>query len=86
MPRVIAIDRSGRLVIPKEVRNRHRLVPGSRMRLEEEEDRLILVPEHGEAEAVEKGGLLVFRGRLEGAIPDHRALREERLDGLGREG
>jgi len=54
------------------------------MRLEEEEDRLILVPEHGEAEAVEKGGLLVFRGRLEGVIPDHRALREERLDGLER--
>ncbi len=71
-------------MIPKAVRKRHRLVAGSRLRLEEEEDRLILVPEHGEAEAVEKGGLLVFRGRLEGAIPDHRVLREERLDGLER--
>ena len=42
MRREIAIDTSGRLVIPEDVRARHRLNPGTRLWLEEEGDRLVL--------------------------------------------
>jgi AbrB family looped-hinge helix DNA binding protein len=82
MGREIAIDTSGRLVIPKDVRARHRLNPGTRLWLEEEGDRLVLVPAPEAPLTVEESGLLVFRGRLTGEIPDHRELRLERLDAL----
>jgi len=82
MPREITIDRSGRLVIPKAVRERHRLSPGVRLTLEEEDDRLVLVPLREATRTEERSGLLVFDGRWTGEVPDHRTLREERLDRL----
>ncbi len=81
----ITIDASGRLVIPKRVRNRLRLGAGSRLKLLEQEDRIVLVPAHDEPATVEERGLLVFRGRLTGPLPDHRDLREERLGRLSGE-
>jgi AbrB family looped-hinge helix DNA binding protein len=82
MPEEITIDASGRLVIPKDVRARHRLNPGARLLLLEEEDRLVLVPRATETSTVERAGILVFRGALSGPVPDHRHLRDERLDQL----
>lgn len=82
MPSHVTIDASGRLVIPKAVRDRHHLTAGTRLVLVEEDARLVLVPRHAESVAEEKGGYLVFRGHLTGAVPDHRALRRERLDRL----
>lgn len=82
----ITIDASGRLVIPKDVRVRHRLGAGTRLRLLEEEGRLVLVPRHAESTTVERAGLLVFCGRLTGPIPDHRMIREERIGKLAGDG
>jgi AbrB family looped-hinge helix DNA binding protein len=75
MAEEITIDASGRLVIPKPIRDRHRLTAGTRLALVEEDDRLVLLPRHGDTMAEERDGILVFRGRLTGAVPDHRALR-----------
>ncbi len=83
MAQEITIDNSGRLVIPKRVRRAHRLEAGSRLTLIDEADRLILVPQHREAQLVEKDGLLVVTGVEPMDIPDHRALREQRLKDLG---
>lgn len=82
MPQEITIDASGRLVIPKAVRERHRLFAGARITLMEEDERLVLVPQQAEAVMEERGGLLIFGGRLQGEVPDHRSLRAERLDRL----
>lgn len=82
MAREITIDASGRLVIPKEVRSRHHLGPGARLLLEDEGDRLVLKAAPDAPLVAEKNGLLIFSGRLKGEIPDHRDLREERLDRL----
>lgn len=82
MDREITIDASGRLVIPKDVRTRHRLSPGTRLRLEEEGDRLVLQPTPDSPLVEEEAGLLVFQGRLMGEVPDHRDLRDERLERL----
>jgi AbrB family looped-hinge helix DNA binding protein len=86
MPTEVTIDASGRLVIPKNVRARHRLSAGARLTLVEEDDRLVLVPQHAEPLVAERGGLLVFRGRLTGEMPNHRELRQERLDRLAADG
>ena len=85
MPTSITIDSSGRLVIPKPIRERLCLSPGTQLTLiEEDEGRLVLIPEVSDAVAVEHGGILIFRGRWVGEIPDHRAIREERLESLSR--
>lgn len=84
MEHEIAIDGSGRIVIPKEVRVRHRLTAGSRLVLLEEDDRMVLLPVNERAAIVERDGLLVFEGRLTGPEIDHRAAREARLDRLTR--
>ena len=84
MPRQITIDKSGRLVIPKDIRERHRLEAGSTLTLTEEEGRLVLVPHSQEPTLLERDGLLVVGGPSLDTIPDHRSLREERLDHLSR--
>ncbi len=82
MEHQITIDASGRLVIPKALRRRFHLSGGSSLILREEDDHLVLIPRHLLSLVHEKAGLLIFGGRLDEAFPDHRSLREERLDRL----
>ena len=79
---VVTVSPKYQVVIPKDVRARHGLRPGTRLLLYEDEDRLVLVPRAAETETVERGGILVFRGTLSGHFPDHRELRSERIDRL----
>ncbi len=82
MEREIAIDGSGRVVIPVDVRQRHRLVPGSRLILVDDDERLVLIPRQQLPTTLEKAGLLVFQGQLVKALADHRAIRDDRLSRL----
>jgi AbrB family looped-hinge helix DNA binding protein len=82
MEREITIDGSGRIVIPREVRLRHHLTPGSRLTLVDHDERLVLIPRQGQTTTLEKAGLLVFQGRLASEFPDHRVVRDERLSRL----
>ena len=74
------IDRAGRLLVPKELRDRLHLRPESRLRLSDEHERLVITPEPAEAAVREKAGVLVLTGQLEAKVPDHRRLRDERVD------
>lgn len=78
----IAIDSSGRLVIPKDVRTRHHLNGGARLVLRDDGTRLVLIPWSAKATMVEEHGLLVFQGRLRGDDVDHRTVRDARLAAL----
>ena len=73
------IDGAGRLVVPKPMRDRLHLSGGSRVRIRDEGQHLVLEPVPEECVVLEVDGLPVIRGRLTGSIPDHRAGREERL-------
>jgi bifunctional DNA-binding transcriptional regulator/antitoxin component of YhaV-PrlF toxin-antitoxin module len=84
MERKIAIDGSGRIVIPIDLRLRHRLVPGSRLIVVDDGDRLVLIPRQQLPTTVEKDGLLVFQGQLPEELADHRAVRDDRLSRLAR--
>jgi AbrB family looped-hinge helix DNA binding protein len=80
MEDIITIDGAGRLVIPQAMRRKLQLGKGARLRVREEGGaRLILEPVAADSVPVEVEGLLVIRGRLAGAVPDHRAQREERI-------
>jgi len=81
------LDKFGRIVIPKQVRDDLGLSPGAILRVEEGENGIVLKPvEHREA-LVHKDGVLVFTGELEGdieqAVQRDRDSRSRKLAGLG---
>ena len=80
MSQVVTLDADGRLSFPEELRARYHLQSGSRLRLAEEGERIVLEPIAEPAVLVERDGLPLVRGALEeGSIPDHRELREDRI-------
>lgn len=56
----IAIDGSGRLVVPKALRDELGIEPGQSMRASVRDGRLELVPEDMDAELVERDGVFVI--------------------------
>lgn len=82
MEKEITIDASGRVVIPKEVRRRHHLLGGSRLILSDDDEKLTLTPRRESGGTVKKHGILVFKGRLDPGLLDHRVDREDRLSRL----
>jgi AbrB family looped-hinge helix DNA binding protein len=77
------IDRFGRIVIPKEIRDDFNLKPGSPIRIEESDQVIILKPLQGETNLHWKDGVLVFSGTplgdLTKALEKHREDRAKKL-------
>ncbi len=73
------LDKFGRIVIPKEIRDDFNLKPGSQIRIEEHEQTIILKPVAGEPNLRWKDGVLVFSGTpmedLDKALEKHRSDR-----------
>jgi AbrB family looped-hinge helix DNA binding protein len=59
----VAIDKAGRLVLPKAVRDRLRLSPGDSLILESEDERITLRPERPQATLKKKRGIWVYHGK-----------------------
>ena len=80
----VRLDRAGRIVVPKPVRDRLRLTPGSALELESEGERITLRPVRPEAALRKESGIWVFQGAAnEASIPDLiEAAREKRLQEL----
>jgi len=75
------LDRFGRLVIPKKIRDHMGLDPGAVLSIEESEGRIILKPAAESAPVELKDGVLVFTGRALGDVES--ALRKHRQERLG---
>jgi len=74
------IDRFGRIVLPKKLRDDFNLEPGSQIRIEENGQEIILKPIHGEPNLRLKDGVLVYSGVALGDLNNALAMhREERL-------
>ena len=73
------IDRFGRIVLPKKLRDNFNLAPGSQIHIEESGQEIILKPIHGEPSLRLKEGVLVFSGDplgdLNNALAKHREVR-----------
>jgi AbrB family looped-hinge helix DNA binding protein len=78
-----SLDRFGRIVIPKKIREDFNLKAGTPIRIEESEQAIILTPVHGEPSLHVKDGVLVFSGTpiedLSDALAKH---REERIKSI----
>ncbi len=85
MASTISVDRAGRVVVPKPLRQRLGLVGGGKVRVWEEGGRLVMEPVPDETVLVEDGGLLLCGGRLEGDMVSIDDLRGERIDELVRD-
>jgi len=78
------LDKFGRIVIPKRVRDDLGLKPGAVLQIEQADQRILMEPVNEEPHVVVKNGVLVFSGTatgdLVGAIQAH---RKERLSEAG---
>jgi AbrB family looped-hinge helix DNA binding protein len=77
------IDGAGRLVIPKPLRDRLGLTPGTRLSIEEIDGKLVISPDRPEPELVERNGFLAVQ--LHQDVPpsaDPLGVREARLQEL----
>ncbi len=80
------LDKFGRIVIPKKIREDFNLRPGSPIRIEEGKEEILLKPIEGEPGLTEKEGVLVFTGKslenLEAKIEKSRRERNLSLGGF----
>ena len=76
------VDRFGRIVVPKEIRDRHGLVPGSEVEIEDAAETIVLRRLEDLPGLVDKQGMLVFRGRATGDLDA--AIESQRDERLGK--
>lgn len=60
MPAKLTVDKLGRIVLPKPVRDKLRLAAGDQLELESIDDRITLRPLRGTAQLRKKHGVWVF--------------------------
>lgn len=58
----VVLDKAGRVVIPKTLRDALRLEPGDTLVLESDGDRVVLSPVHSASALRKEQGIWVFRG------------------------
>jgi AbrB family looped-hinge helix DNA binding protein len=74
------LDRFGRLVVPKDIRDRLGLRAGSEIEIDEKDNEVVLKPVVHEPSLMVKEGILVYSGAATGDIRGAvRAHREERI-------
>jgi AbrB family looped-hinge helix DNA binding protein len=57
----LTVDKAGRIVLPKPLRDKLQLAPGDELELESQDDRITLRPVRGTAQLRKKLGVWVFR-------------------------
>ena len=62
MNAIVAIDKAGRIVVPKKLRDDLHLVPGTRLRIERSGDRLVFEQASSEPQLIKKDGMWVVSG------------------------
>jgi AbrB family looped-hinge helix DNA binding protein len=74
----VSIDKAGRIVVPKPVRERLGLLAGVAVELEECGGSLLINRVEPEPSLFRKQGVLVHRGKLSSGVDDLRLVEEER--------
>jgi AbrB family looped-hinge helix DNA binding protein len=82
----VSIDKAGRIVVPKAIRERYGLHSGVDLELEETGRGIMLNPVESEPTLVRQDGILVYTGKIAPGV-DHTRLveydREDRMRKLG---
>jgi AbrB family looped-hinge helix DNA binding protein len=81
MTTTISVDKAGRVVLPKPVRDALQIAPGDSLELESSEDQIILRPARGTGRMYKKDGMWVFdSGEPLSAEVVNRTLRQVRAE------
>ncbi|MBN2292789.1 MAG: AbrB/MazE/SpoVT family DNA-binding domain-containing protein [Pirellulales bacterium] len=79
----IGIDKTGRVVLPKAVREQYGLDPGTILEVESSDEVIVLRPIHEEPLVREKDGFLVVSATVDEDLSDAVSrMREERIGGI----
>ena len=78
------IDKYGRVIIPKSIRERLNLLPGEHLFIEMYEDGIFLKPLSTETQVVNEEGILVLDGTLSNSIDIQRIIEKSRDERLAR--
>lgn len=78
----VKIDKAGRIVLPKQVRNRLRLRAGSDLEIEERPEGIILRPVGQKPAMVQRNGIWVHLGKAPRDFDWSRAVDDDREDRL----
>lgn len=91
MVTTLTVDKAGRVVLPKPVREELQLTPGDSLELESSEDRIILRPARGNGRMYKKQGVWVFNSgvpltqdTVNKTVRRVRLERERQIMGKGR--
>jgi AbrB family looped-hinge helix DNA binding protein len=76
----ITVDSSGRIVLPKPLRDRLRLRPGAELEISEQADGILLRPVPQKASLVRQGRFLLHAGTPAGEFDPVRAIDDDRED------
>ena len=74
----LKVDKAGRIVLPKRVRQRLRLEPGSQLRLEERADGILLRPVEQRVPLTQREGLLIHCGEVPPGFDWDRFIEDQR--------
>src|SRR5260370_4710776 len=78
----LKLDKLGRVVLPKPLRARYGLRPGTELEISEGAQEFALRPARSGPSLVETGGILVHQGVPQGELDFAKALREDREERL----
>jgi AbrB family looped-hinge helix DNA binding protein len=76
----VTIDRLGRIVVPKAVRDRLHLTPGTNLELTADAGGIRIVPVNSEPSLVRKNGILVHHGTETTDVDIRRVIDQERAN------
>ncbi len=76
MNAIVEIDKAGRIVVPKKLRDDLHLVPGTRLRIERSGDRLVFEQAFSEPQLIKKDGMWVVSGGTAADVDTSEVLRQ----------
>jgi AbrB family looped-hinge helix DNA binding protein len=76
----VTIDRLGRIVVPKAIRDRLHLVPGTKLELTAGAEGIRIVPVNAEPSLVRKDGILIHHGTETTDLDIRRVIDQERAN------
>lgn len=80
----VRMDRAGRVILPKTIRDRHGFKSGTDLDLSETPDGVTLKPIRSKPSLIKKGSILVYSGEVPRESDLLKAIDEEREDRIRR--